>query len=86
MFVAIALTVVGVVWFIMAQRRPERPYTVLPASAAGAVEDTKPDDAAAVMNDRDDAADAEDADHGDRRLGDRRRGRSNSKTVDGGKR
>jgi hypothetical protein len=58
MFVAIALTVVGVVWFILAQRRPERPYTVLPASAAGAVEDTKPDDAAAVMNDPD-AADQE---------------------------
>jgi prolipoprotein diacylglyceryl transferase len=50
MFVAIALTVVGLVWFILAQRRPDRPYTVLPASAAGAVEDTKPDDAAAVMN------------------------------------
>jgi prolipoprotein diacylglyceryl transferase len=50
MFVAIALTVVGVVWFSLAQRRPERPFTVLPASAAGAVEDTKPDDAAAVMN------------------------------------
>src|SRR3984885_11953561 len=30
MFVAIALTVVGLVWFILAQRRPERPYTVLP--------------------------------------------------------
>src|SRR6202034_2642445 len=30
MFVAIALTVVGVVWFVVAQGRPERPYTVLP--------------------------------------------------------
>jgi prolipoprotein diacylglyceryl transferase len=61
MFVAIALTVVGMVWFILAQRRPERPYTVLPASAAGAVEDTRPGDAAAVMNDPE-AADSEAAD------------------------
>src|SRR6202142_2396648 len=34
MLVAIALTVVGVVWFILAHLRPERPSTVLPASAA----------------------------------------------------
>jgi len=41
MFVAIALTVVGVVWFVIAQLRPERPYTVLPPGvpeAAGAAE------------------------------------------------
>src|SRR5580692_3111956 len=47
MFVAIALTVIGLVWFVLAQRRPERPYTVLPASApevAGAAEAT-PDEA-----------------------------------------
>jgi prolipoprotein diacylglyceryl transferase len=46
-FVAIALTVIGLVWFVLAQRRPERPYTVLPPGApevAGAVEAT-PDEA-----------------------------------------
>jgi prolipoprotein diacylglyceryl transferase len=56
MFVAIALTVVGLVWFVLAQRRPERPFTVLPASAAGSVEDVKPDQAAAVTADPEDAA------------------------------
>ena len=47
MFVAIALTVIGLVWFVLAQRRPERPYTVLPPGApeaAGAAEAT-PDEA-----------------------------------------
>jgi prolipoprotein diacylglyceryl transferase len=39
--VAIALTVIGVAWFVLAQRRPERPYTALPPGspeASGAVE------------------------------------------------
>ena len=47
MFVAIALTVIGLVWFVLAQRRPERPYTVLPPGApeaAGAAE-ASPDEA-----------------------------------------
>jgi hypothetical protein len=47
MFVAIALTVIGLVWFGLAQRRPDRPYTVLPPGApeaAGAAEAT-PDEA-----------------------------------------
>ena len=47
MFVAIALTVFGLVWFVLAQRRPERPYTVLPPGApeaAGAAE-ASPDEA-----------------------------------------
>jgi prolipoprotein diacylglyceryl transferase len=57
MFVAIALTVVGLVWFVLAQRRPERPYTVLPASASGSVDDVKPDEAAAVTADPEDAPD-----------------------------
>ena len=39
MFVAIALTVFGLVWFAMAQRRPQRPFTVLPAGAAASVAD-----------------------------------------------
>src|ERR1700759_5783016 len=34
MCVAIALTVYGLGWFALAQRRPERPYTVLPPGAA----------------------------------------------------
>src|SRR5277367_5628665 len=59
MFVAIALTVVGLVWFVLAQRRPERPFTVLPASAAGSVDDVKPDEAAAVTADPEDAADVQ---------------------------
>jgi len=33
MFVAVALTVVGAIWFVLAQLRPQRPYTVLPAGA-----------------------------------------------------
>jgi phosphatidylglycerol---prolipoprotein diacylglyceryl transferase len=47
-FVAVALTVIGLVWFILAQRRPERAYTVLPPGApeaAGAAE-ASPDEAA----------------------------------------
>jgi prolipoprotein diacylglyceryl transferase len=47
MFVAIALTVIGLAWFVLAQLRPERPYTVLPPGApeaSGAVE-ASPDEA-----------------------------------------
>jgi prolipoprotein diacylglyceryl transferase len=33
MFVAVALTVAGVVWFVIVQRRPERPYTILTPGA-----------------------------------------------------
>jgi prolipoprotein diacylglyceryl transferase len=36
MFVAVALTVIGVIWFVLAQLRPERPSTVLPPGAAAA--------------------------------------------------
>src|SRR6201999_1023468 len=46
--VAVALTVIGLVWFYLVQRRPERPYTVLPpgvSEAAGAAE-ASPDEAA----------------------------------------
>jgi len=59
MFVAIALTITGLVWFALAQRRPERPASVLPASAAGSVEDVGSDEAAAVTADPDDAGPAE---------------------------
>jgi prolipoprotein diacylglyceryl transferase len=52
MFVAIALTIVGLVWFVGAQLRPERPYTVLPP---GAAEQVSPDAAAAVAADKEDA-------------------------------
>jgi prolipoprotein diacylglyceryl transferase len=51
MFVAIALTVIGLVWFVLAQRRPERPYTALPPGspeASGAVE-AHPDEIAPVQ-------------------------------------
>src|SRR6201992_4326230 len=34
LFVAVALTVIGLAWFVLAQRRPERPCTVLPPGAA----------------------------------------------------
>ena len=50
MFVAIALTIIGLVWFVLAQLRPERTYTVLPPGTpeeAGAV-DARPDEAAAA--------------------------------------
>jgi hypothetical protein len=71
LFVAVALTVVGLVWFTLAQRRPERPFTVLPASAAGSVEDVKPDEAAAVTADPEDAARLQgDADDDDAAVGD----------------
>jgi prolipoprotein diacylglyceryl transferase len=47
MFVAVALTVAGLVWFLMVQRRPERPYTVLtpgaPEAAGGVA--ASPEDA-----------------------------------------
>src|SRR5580658_3944322 len=45
MFVAVLLTVIGVVWFVIAQSRTERPYTVLPP---GAAHEVSPDAAAAV--------------------------------------
>ena len=48
LFVAVALTAIGLIWFALAQLRPERPYTVLPPGppeAAGAVE-ASPDEAA----------------------------------------
>ena len=59
MFVAIALTIVGLVWFVLAQRRPERPYTVLPPGAADAA---APEAAAAIAADpdADEATDAQD--------------------------
>jgi prolipoprotein diacylglyceryl transferase len=49
MFVAVVLTVIGLAWFVLAQRRPERPYVVLPPAApeeTGAAE-AIPDEAAA---------------------------------------
>ena len=52
MFVAIALTIIGLVWFVLAQLRPERTYTVLPPGTpeeAGAV-DARPDEAAAARD------------------------------------
>ncbi|MGH3277552.1 MAG: prolipoprotein diacylglyceryl transferase [Trebonia sp.] len=49
-FVAIALTVIGLTWFAIAQARPERPYTVLPPGASDGV---SPDAVAAVAADAD---------------------------------
>jgi prolipoprotein diacylglyceryl transferase len=48
MFVALSLTIIGVIWFVLAQLRPERPYTVLPP---GAADEVSPDAAAAVAPD-----------------------------------
>ena len=42
MFVAIALTVVGLVWFALAQRRPERPAGQVDAPLAAAAEPSAP--------------------------------------------
>ncbi|MGH3248339.1 MAG: prolipoprotein diacylglyceryl transferase, partial [Trebonia sp.] len=50
LFVAVALTVIGLVWFGLAQRRPQRPYAVLPP---GGSEQVSPDAAAAVAADAD---------------------------------
>jgi len=47
MFVAAAFTAFGLIWFVIAQRRPDRTYTVLPPAtpeASGAAEAT-PDEA-----------------------------------------
>jgi prolipoprotein diacylglyceryl transferase len=60
MFVAIALTVIGLVWFALAQRRPERPYTVLPPGApeaAGAAEATPDEATAGEAVEKEDTAD-----------------------------
>ena len=68
MFVAIALTVTGLVWFVLAQLRPERAYTVLPPGApeaSGAVEaspDEATEDPATEGKTADEAADNEAAD------------------------
>jgi prolipoprotein diacylglyceryl transferase len=48
MFVAIALTIFGLVWFVIVQRRPQKPYTVLPP---GSVDQVSPDAAGAVAAD-----------------------------------
>jgi hypothetical protein len=47
MYVAIGMTLVGLVWFVLAQRRPPRPVSVLPASAAGSADEQpgQPEDA-----------------------------------------
>ena len=49
LFVAVALAAIGLIWFAFAQRRPERPYTVLPP---GASDEVSPDAAAAVAADK----------------------------------
>jgi prolipoprotein diacylglyceryl transferase len=67
MFVAVALTVIGVAWFVFAQLRPERTYTVLPPGApeaAGATE-ASPEEIAADEKDSADGADPAPAGRGD---------------------
>ena len=49
LFVAVTLAAIGLIWFVFAQRRPERPYTVLPP---GASDEVSPDAAAAVAADK----------------------------------
>jgi len=49
LFVAVALTAIGLIWFVLVQRRPEHPYTVLPP---GASDEASPDAAAAVAADK----------------------------------
>ncbi|MGH3266238.1 MAG: prolipoprotein diacylglyceryl transferase family protein, partial [Trebonia sp.] len=61
LFVAVVLTVIGLIWFAIAQSRPERAYTVLPPGPpeeAGAAEAT-PDEAAQDGATRHDATAAE---------------------------
>jgi len=51
MYIAIALTLAGLVWFVLAQRRPDRPVVIRPAKADGpaqpAAETLPPPDGAA---------------------------------------
>ena len=48
LFVAVVLAAIGLIWFVFAQRRPERSHTVLPP---GASDEVSPDAAAAVAAD-----------------------------------
>jgi prolipoprotein diacylglyceryl transferase len=55
-FIATALTVGGLIWFVLAQRRPEKPYTVIPASPPGATEPAQRADTEGVTPAPDEAA------------------------------
>jgi prolipoprotein diacylglyceryl transferase len=65
LFIAVAGTVAGFIWFVFAQRRPERGYTVLPPGAAdevspdaaGPVDDVAAEDAAGPAHEEAEAAD-----------------------------
>jgi prolipoprotein diacylglyceryl transferase len=46
MYIAIILTVTGVVWFVLAQRRPDRPVVLRSPGARGAVSEASADQAA----------------------------------------
>jgi len=47
MYIAIILTVAGIIWFVLAQRQPERPVVVLSARARRAAAEASPAQAAA---------------------------------------
>jgi prolipoprotein diacylglyceryl transferase len=56
MYIAIVLTLAGIIWFVLAQRQPERPVVVLSARARRAAAEASPaqtaaDDAGAVAED-----------------------------------
>jgi hypothetical protein len=80
MFVAVTMTAIGLVWFVIVQRRPERPYTVLPP---GAAHEVSPDAAAAVAPDAE-QADAEQADTGQADTGQADTGQADADRVGGG--
>jgi hypothetical protein len=47
MYIAIILTLAGIIWFVLAQRQPERPVVVLSARARRAAAEASPAQAAA---------------------------------------
>jgi len=51
MYIAILLTVAGLVWFVLAQRRPDRPVVVRSTRSKGAVSEVSADQAATAAAD-----------------------------------
>jgi prolipoprotein diacylglyceryl transferase len=54
-FIATALTAGGLIWFVIVQRRQEKPYNILAASAPGATEPAQANDTSGVTSEPDEA-------------------------------
>jgi len=59
MYIAVILTVTGLVWFVLAQRRPDRPIVVRSPAARGAVDAATADQAATAETEPGDAVGSE---------------------------